>query len=204
MTDPNFWPDIFKASTMLFFILDPFGNIPLFNSILKPFSEAEKRKIICRENVFALIVLLAFLFIGPTMMNFLGLEKPALSFAGGIVLFIIAIKMLYPGKSDGEEVVDDPFIVPLAIPLVAGPTTIATLLLASSNEPEKTLSWVIALVIAWSASTLLLISSPYLIKFLGERGLKAMERLMGLLLVIMAIQFILNGFTQYIALHFPK
>jgi len=144
------------------------------------------------------VILLAFLFAGNRVMQFLGLTQPTLSLSGGILLFIIALRMIFPRPSGSEEVdVDDPFIVPLAMPLVAGPSTIAILLLQSSSHPEKIWQWCTALVLAWIATTMILACSPWLMKALGDRGVRALERLMGMLLVLLAVQMFLDGVTQF-------
>ncbi len=194
------WNDIATASVTLFFIMDPLGNVPIFNAVLSQFSGRQKSLVVAREMCFALVILLAFLFAGNTILNFLGLTQPALSLAGGILLFIIALRMIFPtSKSDAVETEDDPFIVPLAIPLVAGPSTIAILLLLSSSEPDRMFEWSIALIIAWAGTTILLVASPFLLRVLGTRGSRALERLMGMILVILATQMLLNGVADFLA-----
>jgi len=193
------WTEILAVAATLFFIMDPLGNIPVFNALLKNFSPEEKIKIISRELIFALVILLVFLIAGTSILGFLGLTQPSLGIAGGILLFIIAMRMVYPSANAAEEQAeDDPFIVPLAIPLVAGPSTIAALLLMSSAQPDRIYEWIVALVIAWLVTTLILIASLRILKFLGNRGLKAIERLMGMLLILIAIQMFLDGLSTYL------
>jgi len=134
-------------------------------------------------------------------MAFLGLTQPTLSLSGGILLFIIALRMIFPkpAGSDEDEVVEDPFIVPLAMPLVAGPSTIAILLLTSSSQPARLWEWCAALVLAWLAATIILACSPWLMKALGARGVRALERLMGMLLVLLAVQMLLDGVAQFVS-----
>jgi multiple antibiotic resistance protein len=130
---------------------------------------------------------------------FLGLTQSSLNIAGGILLFLISLRMIFPSPSTQEEVkVEDPFIVPLAVPLIAGPSAIAVLLLLSSNQPERLLEWSIALILAWLATTVLLIISPYLLSLIGKRGARALERLMGMILVILATQLLLDGIRDFI------
>ena len=124
----------------------------------------------------------------------------SLSIAGGILLFIISLRMIFPNRNsseidDGEE----PFLVPLAVPLVAGPSTIAILLLLSSREPSRMLDWSVALFLAWSLTAILLVASPFLLRFLGTKGSRALERLMGMILVILATQMLLNGIRDFVA-----
>lgn len=193
------WKEVVAVAATLFFIMDPLGNIPTFQAILKNFDAKARVKIISRELVFALIILLLFLIAGTKILSFLGLTQPSLNIAGGILLFIIAIKMVFPsGESFKDQQYDDPFIVPLAVPLIAGPSTIAVLLLLSSSQPDRIVEWIVALFIAWILATVILVASPFILKFLGDRGLKAIERLMGMLLILIAIQMFLNGLSQYL------
>jgi multiple antibiotic resistance protein len=193
------WSDIAAAAATLFFVMDPLGNIPVFNAVLSRFSPQRRARITARELVIALVILLVLLFAGTAILEFLGLSQPSLSIAGGVLLFIIALKMIFPtsaGEVASEK--DEPFIVPLAMPMVAGPSTIAILLLLSSTEPERIWEWCTALVIAWAVTTLLLTASPFLLRVLGNRGLRALERLMGMLLVLLATQMLLNGVREFV------
>ena len=195
------WPEIAAAAVTLFFIMDPLGNIPVFNSVLARFSSRRRSAIVARELVFALIILLAFLFAGTTILEFLGLSQSSLSISGGVLLFIIALRMIFPRRvvADAPVEEEEPFIVPLAMPMVAGPSTIAILLAMSSTQPERMWEWCIALVMAWVVTTVLLTSSPFLMRILGTRGLRALERLMGMLLVMLATQMLLNGVKAFVA-----
>lgn len=196
--------DAVRVATTLFFIMDPIGNIPVFNSILKDYPPGRRRKIILRELSFALIILLTFLYLGNGILHVFGLTQPSLNLAGGILLFLIAIRMLYPENSGGEEQkVEDPFIVPLATPLTVGPSTIAVLLLISSSKPDQMADWTLAVLMAWSLGTVILVASPTIMRILGNRGLRAVEKLMGMLLVLVAVQMFLNGLSQYLSQQFP-
>jgi multiple antibiotic resistance protein len=194
------YPDILAVAVTLFFVMDPLGNIPVFNAVLSRFDARTRSRIVARELTIALVILLLFLFVGNPVMKFLGLTQPTLSLSGGILLFIIALRMIFPAVAgnDDEEIVD-PFIVPLAMPLVAGPSTIAILLLQSSSHPERVWQWCLALVLAWVATTAILACSPWLMKALGDRGVRALERLMGMLLVLLAVQMLLDGVAQFLA-----
>ena len=199
MLEHIIWGEIIAISATLFIIMDPLGNIPTFQSILKNFNTHQRVRIISRELLFALIILLVFLIAGNKILSFLGLGQPSLNIAGGILLFIIALRMVFPfGDSFTEKPSDDPFIVPLAVPLIAGPSTIAVLLLLSSSQPDRLSEWIISLLIAWFLATIILVLSPYIMNFLGRRGLKAVERLMGMLLILISIQMFLNGLSQYL------
>ena len=159
------WSDIAAAAATLFFVMDPLGNMPVFNAVLSRFTPRRRAQITARELVIALAILLVFLFAGTAVLEFLGLSQPSLSIAGGVLLFIIALKMIFPGAgADAAGEKDEPFIVPLAMPMVAGPSTIAILLLLSSTEPERIWEWCTALVIAWAGTTVLLTASPFLLR----------------------------------------
>lgn len=194
------WSDIATAAATLFFVMDPIGNIPVFNTVLSRFEPRRRAKITARELVIALVIMLVLLFAGTTILNFLGLTQPSLNIAGGVLLFIIALRMIFPlrGAERATTPADEPFIVPLAMPMVAGPSTIAVLLLLSSTAPERIWEWCTALVLAWTAAIVLLTSSPFLLRVLGTRGLKALERLMGMLLVLLATQMLLNGIREFV------
>jgi multiple antibiotic resistance protein len=193
------WSDIAAAAATLFFVMDPLGNIAIFNGVLSRFPPQRRARITARELVIALAIMLVLLFAGTAILNFLGLTQPSLNIAGGVLLFIIALRMIFPGAA-GEVAADkeEPFIVPLAMPMVAGPSTIAILLLLSSREPERIWEWCTALVIAWAVTTLILTASPFLLRVLGDRGLRALERLMGMLLVLLATQLLLNGVREFV------
>jgi multiple antibiotic resistance protein len=183
----------------MFLVMDPLGNVPLFLSVLRAVDPARRRTVIIREVIIAYGVLIAFLLGGRYLMRFLGLEQSAIGIAGGIVLFLIALRMIFPSdaglrspSADGE-----PFIVPLAIPLIAGPSALATVLLLQSSTPPATLF--AGLTIAWAITGAILVSSTFLYRILGERGLTALERLMGMLLVMVAVQMLLNGLGVFLA-----
>jgi multiple antibiotic resistance protein len=192
---------IFAAAFLLFVILDPIGNIPVFLSILRDLPPSRRRQVLLRELLFALLVLVAFLLAGQVVLDFLRLEQEAISMAGGIILFIIALRMIFPPRQGAalEEVGGEPFLVPLAVPLIAGPSTIAALLLLVRSEPHRLLDWLIALLLAWFATAVILLLSNAFYRFLRPRGLAALERLMGMLLVVMAVQMFLNGLRDFLA-----
>jgi multiple antibiotic resistance protein len=194
------WHDIATASVTLFFIMDPLGNVPVFNAVLAKCDANRRTRIIARELVIALAILLLFLFTGNAILKFLGLSQSSLNIAGGILLFIISLRMIFPARASHAEVdVDEEaFLVPLAVPLVAGPSTIAILLLLSSSQPERITEWSLALFLAWLGTTILLVASPFLMKRLGTRGARALERLMGMILVILATQMLLNGIRDFV------
>ncbi len=192
--------DVFAAVVTLFLIMDPLGNILLFLSVLKTVPEERRRTVLIREILFAYVVLLVFLFVGRYILLFLRLEQETISIAGGIVLFLIALRMIFPGDSGlfGEPLEGEPFIVPLAIPFVAGPSTLAALLLLERSAPGQTGSLLIAMTIAWALSGSILLSSTFFYRVLRVRGLIAMERLMGMLLVMVSVQMLMNGVRVFL------
>jgi multiple antibiotic resistance protein len=191
---------VFSAALLLFLVMDPFGNIPFFLTALKNVNPQRQRIIIIRELLIALGVLIVFLFFGQFILKILQISEPSLSTAGGIILFLIAIKMIFPlpGGVFEEKIEGEPFIVPLAIPYVAGPSALASVLLLMSRSPERWLDWLMALLLAWCVSGLIIFLSSGLRRFLGERGLVAMERLMGMILTTIAVQMLLNGIKQFL------
>ncbi len=194
--------DILSAATMLFLIMDPLGNLPIVLSILKHIDPKRRRIVLVRELLFALLILMLFLFAGQSIMDFLHVQPETLSISGGIILFIIAIKMIFPsaGSITGLAAGEEPFIVPLATPLIAGPTVIATLLLLSSQNPSQLWELSAAVMLAWGGTFVILLFNGFFHKILGERGLKAIERLMGLLLVMISTQMFLDGIKAYVGL----
>lgn len=191
--------DIWSAAVMLFLIMDPLGNLPVFMSVLKSIEPKRRQVIMVRELLFALVILFVFLFSGQSVLNFLNVGQETVSIAGGIILFLIALKMIFPqpGGPTGLAVGEEPFLVPLAIPMIAGPSTLAALILLANQNPDRMTDWAVALGAAWFISAVILMFSNVFHKVLGERGLTAMERLMGMILVMISIQMLLDGLTQY-------
>lgn len=187
--------DVSAAVITLLLIMDPVGNIPPFLSILKTVPVERRRIVLVREILFAYGVLLVFFFLGNYVLRFLRLEQETISIAGGIVLFLIALRMIFPheGSVVGDPLEGEPFLVPLAIPLFAGPSTLAALLLLQRTFPGDSTSLLIAITIAWVIGGTILLSSTFFYRVLRQRGLIAIERLMGMLLVMVAVQMLVNG-----------
>lgn len=186
---------LLSATILLFLVIDPFGNALFFLFVLKGIPPERQTRIIIRELTVALVVLIVFLFFGNHLLSLLQISEPSLGIAGGIVLFLIAIRMIFGTLQEAFEgdPAGEPFIVPLAIPSVAGPSAIATELLLSAQEPSKYLTWLLALIITWLLSTPILLLSVKLSHKIGERILLALQRLMGLILTILAVQMLVNG-----------
>ena len=192
--------DTFSAAVMLFLIMDPLGNLPVFLSILRHVDPKRRRKVMLRELLFSLVIMMGFLFAGQQILSFLNLRQEAVSIAGGIILFLIAIKMIFPspGGVTGLAAGEEPFLVPMAIPMIAGPSILASLLLLANQEPTRMVDWSLALLMAWGASAVILMFYELFNKLLGERGLTAVERLMGMLLVMISVQMLLDGAAKYL------
>ncbi len=191
-----------QAIILLFLVLDPLGNIPVFLAILRGVEPKRRQLIIIRELIAALVILMFFLLFGTSLMGLLQISQPALSIAGGTILFMIAIKMVFPISEDGAPGTSgrEPFIVPLAVPLVAGPSAMSTVLILVTREPAKLPQWLLALFCAWLASAIILLFSAPLSHLLGERGLNAIEKLMGMLLTVIAVQMFMTGLQQFLHL----
>lgn len=193
--------DIISAATLLFLVMDPLGNIPVFLSVLEDVKPERRTRVLLRELLLALLVLVVFLFFGQYVLGFLGLSEHSVRIAGGIILFLIALKMVFPiMRSAGadDDMTGEPLLVPLAIPMVAGPSTMAVVMLLATDQPDKMMNWMLALFAAWVLSSVILLSANGLKRFLGRRGLIAVERLMGMLLIALAVQMLLEGVSAYL------
>jgi multiple antibiotic resistance protein len=191
--------DTLSATLLLLTIMDPLGNVANFISGLRTVPPERRIPVIARELIIALIILLAFLFCGRWLLSLLHLQADALFISGGIVLFLIALKMIFPPSGrEREEVTLEPFIVPLATPLIAGPSVLATLLVLVSSQPEAMWRWLVALLSAWAITAVILLLSPFISRVLKQKGSMAVERLMGMLLVMVAVQMFLNGLKHYL------
>ena len=188
-----------SAAFLLFLILDPLGNIPIVLSLLKPLAPKRRRLVLVRELLIALAVLMAFLWGGIHVLEAMHLRQESVSIAGGIVLFLIGIKMIFPGPGGMfGETEAEPFIVPMAIPMIAGPSAMASVMLLGSQQPDRMGDWSLALALAWSATAVILFSATYLYKALGQAFLVAIERLMGMLLVAISVQMLMDGVTAWL------
>ncbi|HJU76239.1 MAG TPA: MarC family protein [Gemmatimonadaceae bacterium] len=186
---------LLSAAVLMFFVMDPLGNVPLFLAALRNVAPARQRRVIARELIVALLILVFFLFAGQYILDVLHVSATALRISGGVVLLLIALRMIFPtpDRPLREDVSGEPFIVPLAVPYTAGPSALATELLLVSREPERWPVWLGAVLIAWVATAAILYSATGVSRFLGERGLIAIERLMGMLLITVAVQMLLDG-----------
>ena len=193
--------DLFSASILLLLVLDPFGNLPIVVSVTSRMPRERHVPIVLRECLVAYLLLIAFLAGGRTFMEWLQLSDVSLAIAGGIILFLIAMRMVFPTADGvfGDLRDGEPFLVPLAVPAIAGPSAMATVMLMASRDPAHLWTWVLALTIAMGVTTVVLLAAPRLQAALGERGVIAFERLMGLVLTAVAVQMLLNGVREFVA-----
>ncbi|MBD3345223.1 MAG: NAAT family transporter [Chitinivibrionales bacterium] len=184
-----------SAAALLFLVLDPIGNIPFFISVLKKIEPKRQRIIILREMCIAFLILVIFLFTGQYILAFLVLSRVSLSISGGIILFLIALRMIFSDSREifGASPEEEPFIFPLAVPFIAGPSAMATILLLMARNPQRWPQWLLALFSAWFLSLLILLISSNISKLVGLRTIAAIERLMGMLLTTVAVEMFLRG-----------
>ena len=191
---------LISVAVLMFLVMDPLGNIAFFIAALANVDPKRQRIVIIRELVIALVVLIAFLFVGRSFLQLLGISSDALTIAGGVILLLIALRMIFPDveKPLKEHVAGEPFIVPLAIPYVAGPSAMATEMLLMNREPNRWPEWLLAIFLAWLACSVILYFASGLRRYLTDRGLIAIERLMGMILVTVAVQMLMNGASQFL------
>jgi multiple antibiotic resistance protein len=191
---------IVSAAVLMFLVMDPLGNVPFFLAELKRVHPTRQRNVVIRELLIALGVLIVFLFTGGVFLDLLRISDVALTVSGGVILLLIALRMIFPSteRSLKEDVSGEPFIVPLAIPYLAGPSALATELLLTSQEPERWPEWLAAVLLAWFGTAVIVYFASTLGKLLGERVLLAVERLMGMVLITVAIQMLLTGLDQHL------
>lgn len=175
------------------------GNLPVFLAQLKDFHPKQQRKIVLRELLIALGVILLFMVIGQPILNFLDIDQHTVSLSGGIILFIISLKMIFPPEIEKRHIDHprDPLIVPLAVPLVAGPAILASVIIYSGQVPSLGILFS-AILIAWLVTTIILFCAPTISRLLGPKAILACERLMGLILTLIAIQMFINGIETFL------
>ncbi len=190
----------FQTFILLLLVTDPFGNVPLFVTALKDVPTARRPRIVVRECAIAFALLLLFMFFGRHFLTALQLTDTSLRIGGAVILLIIAIRMIFPhpdgvlGRSDHGE----PFIVPLAIPALAGPSALATVLLFSSQTAEEVMIHVAALALVFVIWLAVFLGAERLQKVLGAQVMTAFERLMGLILTAMSIEMLLGGVRAFV------
>lgn len=183
-----------SATILLLLITDPVGNIPVFANALKHVPPERRPKVILREILIAFGLLLTFMFVGEGFLRVMNLSELSLQIGGGVILFLIALRMVFPSQGvEIDDVVTEPLIVPLAIPAIAGPSALATVLLLVSQQPDKRMEWIGALCVTMIVSAVVLVSAERILRVIGNRLVVAVERLMGLVLVSVSIEMMLRG-----------
>ena len=190
-----------SATILLILITDPFGNIPIFANALKNVAPKRRPWVILREVLIAFSLLLLFMFVGDGFLRVMNLSALSLQIAGGVILFLIALRMIFPPPEPliAAESLQEPLIVPLAIPALAGPSALATVLLLVSQAPERRMEWIAALSVTMLVCAVVLVLAERIQRVLGERFVAAVERLMGLILVAVAVEMLLRGFKTFAA-----
>ena len=190
-----------SATILLVLITDPIGNIPIFANALRPVAPERRPKVILREILIAFALLLTFMFVGEGFLRVMNLSELSLQIGGGVILFLIALRMVFPpaaANADNDEQLMEPLIVPLAVPAIAGPSALATVLLLVSQQPERRWEWIGALCVTMIISAIVLVSAERIQRIIGTRLVVAVERLMGLVLVSVAIEMLLRGIKTFV------
>ena len=193
------FPEILSAAFLLLLVIDPFGNVPIVVSALANVPTNRRARVVLRECAIAYVVLLVFMLGGRTFLKWLDLSEVSLAIAGGIILFLIALRMVFrhPDGIFGDPPGTEPFIVPLAVPAIAGPSALATVMLMASRDPAHLPAWIAALTAAMAVAATVMLAAHKLERALGERGMMALERLMGLILTAIAVQMLLDGVRSF-------
>lgn len=189
---------VFQLALTFFILTNPIGNSPAILALLQDYSFADQKRILIREGIISFIIAILFQYLGALFLGMLRIQDYALTLCGGILLLIIAIEMIFPER--GEKTQDtkkqEPFIVPIATPLLAGAGVLSMIMIFAKDEPPLKMS--LAIVIAWVGVVLVMAAAPYMQKVLGKRGLLALEQLMGMLLAIIATDVLVKGIQMYI------
>ena len=192
--------ELLSAAVVLVLVLDPFGNVPLVNAMLAGVPSGRRRFVILRECAIAFVVLATFMAFGRSFLELMHLSETSVSIAGGVILFMIAIRMVFahPEGALGGPQRGEPLVVPLAVPLIAGPSALATVMLMASREPEKIGMWWAALTAALLVTTVVLLAGERLQRWMGDRAMQAVERLLGLILTAIAVEMLLGGIRAFV------
>ncbi|MEC5163448.1 MarC family membrane protein [Janthinobacterium sp. CG_23.3] len=191
--------NFFQTFILLLLVTDPFGNVPLFVNALSKVAPARRWRVVVRECLIAFVVLLLFMFFGRHLLAAMQLSEVALRIGGSVILFLIAMRMVFPqaGGNGDADLEGEPFIVPLAIPALAGPSALATVLLFSSHEMRDVMAHVAALTAVAAVWLAVFLSAERLQRALGPQVMTAFERLMGLILTAMAVEMLLAGVRAF-------
>lgn len=191
---------VFTIALTLFLVANPIGNTPTFVSLVKDFDFARQRAILFREALFSLLIAFFFLFIGEPFLEMIHIEQYSVSISGGILLFVVALNMIFPPKPIGgnDKKPQEPFIVPIATPLISGGGVFTTIIIYAKQDMGMLLLS-LGILVAWTAIIAVVVSSVYLQQILGRRGLLAMEQLMGMLLAMLSTEIIVSGVHNFVA-----
>lgn len=191
-----------SAALLLFLVIDPLGNIPLFLAATHHIDPGRRQKVIARELLIALVVMLLFFLAGGWVLSILHITEPALGVGGGLILMFIAVRMVFPNASSplNESVAGEPFIVPMAVPYVAGPSILATEMILVQQSGAQWWLLLAALLTAWLLASIILFFSGFLHKVFHDKGTTAIERLMGMVLVLLSAQMLLDGIKEFFQL----
>ncbi len=199
------WEEFLNVTLVLFFVMDPIGNIPLFLVVLDKIPLEKRKWIITREIFFAMLILILFLLIGDRILNYLNVSEFSLKISGSIILFLISIRMIFPPYQQGISIFGDlpegePFLFPLAMPSLAGPSAIITVIILSNQKKEQIPLWLFAIIVSCMLSLAILLSSNIIARFTGKKGIFAMEKLMGMILTVISIDMFLKGLKLFLNL----
>lgn len=197
------WGEFINVSLVLFFVMDPIGNIPLFLVVLDKIPIEKRKWIIIREIFFAMVILIIFLFAGDKILNYLNVSEFSLKISGSIILFLISIRMIFPPYQQGISIFGDlpegePFLFPLAVPSLAGPSAIITVIILSNQKKEQIILWLFAIILSCLLALVILLSSNIIARFTGKKGIFAMEKLMGMILTVISIDMFLKGLKVFL------
>ncbi len=189
-----------SAAVLLFLVVDPIGNIPIVLAAMAPVVQGRRNRVLVREVVLATVLLLTFLFFGKSVLDTLRLSELSLRIAGGVVLFLIAVRMIFPTQGDAmnASIAGEPLLVPIAVPALAGPSALATVMLLSAQSPAAITVHAGAVVAVMTVCGLILLAAGPIARAVGERGIKASERLMGLVLAAVSVQMMLDGIALFV------
>lgn len=190
-----------SAVVLLTLVVDPLGNTPLVNALMSRVAPARRRVVIVRECAIAYVLLLTFLVAGQSVLALMHLSQASVTIAGGVILFLIAIRMVFawPQGAMAADGDGEPFIVPLATPLIAGPSALATVMLMASRAPARLGMWAAAITATMVLTTVVLLAGARLHRWLGEAVMRAIERLLGLVLTALAVEMLLAGIREFVA-----
>jgi multiple antibiotic resistance protein len=192
---------LISNAVLLFFVIDPFGLIPIYAALMSRVPIERRRAVLIRELLIALLVLIVFLFAGKHLLAAMHISEPALTIAGALILFLIALPMIFPSikLSMDTETSAEPFIVPLATPLFAGPSALTLVMLIGSSTEGSWPEWLGTVLVAWLAASVVMLLGNIITARIGARGLIALERLMGMFLVAVSVEMLLAGISHYFA-----